>query len=255
MARPTPSGVSYGAITCWNCGRRNSASRSFCQQCGERLSVGSLGGAYEGGGSGGRGKMLAIGLAVVAALLLAGGAAALFLGGSGPTATPTPTGAAAVTGSPPPPTGSATLPPSGVPTVAPTEAPSPPPTEPPTEAPVTPAPATPVNCASSSVPTRWVNLSGRNTSERVRRNEIWCIHQVIIVPDPNFGNGTIRLRANDGVLAQVTHNASSAQSEYPFDFSPAQLVAGRQDVLYRMNCATDFCNAVIQVGYELLRNP
>ena len=255
MARPTSSGVSYGAITCWNCGRRNAASRSFCQQCGERLSVGSPGGANEGGGSDGRGKMLAIGLAVVALLLLAGGAAALFLGRSGPSATPTPTGAAVLTDSPPPPTGGATLLPTGAPTLPPTEAPSPPPTEPPTEVPATPPPATPVNCASSSVPTQWVNLSGRNTSERVRRNEVWCIHEVIIVPDPNFGNGTIRLRANDGVLAQVTHNASSAQSEYPFDFSPPQLVAGRQNVLYRMNCATDFCNAVIQVGYELLRGP
>lgn len=199
--------------------------------------------------------MLAIGLAVVAALLLAGGAAALFLGGSGPTASPTPTAAAVLTDSPPPPTQAPSLLPTAAPTAPSTEAPSLPPTEPPTEAPATPPPATPVSCASSTVPTNWVNLSGADRSVRVRRNEVWCIHQVIIVPDPNFGFGTVRLRANDGVLLQATHNASSSQAEYPFVLSPATMVVGRQDVQYRMNCATDFCNAVIQVGYELLRNP
>ncbi|HUG48605.1 MAG TPA: hypothetical protein VMP67_09350 [Candidatus Limnocylindria bacterium] len=263
MARPVQSGVTYGAINCWNCGRRNATSRAFCQQCGERLSVGSLPGAGAGrsgdpAGGGGTARLLAIGLGVVALLLLAGGAAAILLSNPGPSASPTPTPIAAVTGSPPPPSLPASAAPTELPTLPPTEAPSEPPTLAPTPSPEpspTEPPVAPFSCANSTVPTNWANLSGANPTARVRVNQAWCIHRVIVVPDPNFGVGSIRFRVNDELFVRVDHEASSTETEYPFNFTPAELALGRQDVEYRMLCGGGLCNAVIQVGYEVLTRP
>ena len=258
MARRAAPGVTYGAIVCWNCGRRNPPSRAFCQQCGERLSVASLAGRAGGEmahpSSGGRARMLAIGLGVIALLLLAGGAAAfLFGGGPGPSATPT--AGAVVTDAPSITPGLATLPPTELPTEPPTLPPTAPPTLPPTAPPTAPA-ATPLNCGSSTVPTNWVNLSGAERRARVRRDEAWCIHQVIVVPDPNFGSGTIRLLIGNQPLLVVTNSSSSSQAEYPSVYAPPQLVQPRRNVRWAMTCESgDFCNAIIQVGYELIEAP
>ncbi|HUG48607.1 MAG TPA: zinc ribbon domain-containing protein [Candidatus Limnocylindria bacterium] len=176
--RPTPG---PGApIVCWNCGRSNPSTRTFCQQCGERLGVATTTGAAgaagatgvgSAGGRGGRagppgqasagggdnrGRLLAIGVAAVALLLLAGGAAAIFLGGLGgdqPTPTPTlvalplsPSPLAAPTTSPSPfatPTLSPTAPLTLPPTAGPTAPPTPPPTPRPTRRPTPTPPPTP----------------------------------------------------------------------------------------------------------------
>jgi hypothetical protein len=86
-------------VICWNCGRRNPGDRTFCLQCGEKLTSGTVAGRNAGagrgavagtaGGGGGNRRSLAIGAAVVALLLLAGVGVFAFLGGGpGPTATP-----------------------------------------------------------------------------------------------------------------------------------------------------------------------
>lgn len=86
-------------VICWNCGRRNPGDRTFCLQCGEKLTAGTVAGrnagagrgavaGTAGGGNDGR-RTLAIGAGIVAVLLLAGIGVAVFLGGGpGPTATP-----------------------------------------------------------------------------------------------------------------------------------------------------------------------
>ncbi len=264
MARPVAPGVTYGAIACWNCGRRNPSSRAFCQRCGERLSIGSL-----GGGRGdmarpasNRARLTAIGLGMLAVLLLAAGAATMMLGGGAPAASPT--DAAAVSPSPavspsiPPmiePSQPPTDPPTQAPTDSPTDEPADAPTEPPVTEPPTTPPPTPIHCNASTVPTHWANLSGGETRARVRRDEVWCIHQVVIIPDPNFGNGTIRLLIGDAPLTVVTHDLG-VTIEYPHTYAPAHMVPPRTNVNYSMTCAEgDFCNAIIQVGYELLETP
>jgi hypothetical protein len=89
----------------------------------------------------------------------------------------------------------------------------------------------------------------------VRGNEYWCIHQVIVVPDPNFGDGRIRLRVGNQVLVEVNHPADGSD-EYPRDFAPAHLIPPRTDVEFRMRCdGGDLCNAIIQVGYERYEAP
>jgi hypothetical protein len=251
MARPVGGGPSPGAIVCWNCGRSNPPSRSFCQQCGERLTVSSLDDDQPRPAplaDGGR-RSLAIVIALLALLVLGGGAAAVLMFGSGPSPSATPTDIAALTSSPETPTPPVTG--SPPPTDLPTDTPSPTPTA---EEPTTPPPAQP-SCADSTVPTAWLNLSGANTEERVRRGEAWCIHVVYMVPDPNFGFGRIRLRMDGEVIHQQEHHAGSAETEYQQLFDEPVFVPPRTTVEYRMRCDTDFCNAVIQVGYEQIRVP
>jgi hypothetical protein len=61
---------------------------------------------------------------------------------------------------------------------------------------------------------------------------------------------------SDSTLVEVAHSAGSTTNEYPFNYSPAQQVPSRTDVTYSMTCASgNFCNAVIQVGYELIETP
>jgi len=255
MARPAQAPI-YGAVVCWNCGQNNPPNRAFCQNCGERLSVGSLPSeraAMARPESGGGNRMgLIVGIGLVGVVLLAAIGAAIFLGGGpGPTASPTPGAEVSPSGEPSPtlatesPTDQASQPPSLPPT-------TPPVTEPPTAPPPTPA-----NCATSTVPTAWVNLDGANTRARVRRGEAWCIHQVFVVPDPNFGIGRIRLRVNGETLepVDVRHEATSTETEYPFVFPTPVLVPPRSDVTYSMNCGGGLCNAVIQVGYQLIPAP
>ena len=255
MARPVQPPV-YGAVTCWNCGQNNPPNRAFCQNCGERLSVSTLpserAAMARPDGDGGNRWGLIVGIGLVGVVLLAAIGAAMFLGGEpGPTASPTGGAVVSPSGEPSP-----TDLPTDQPTDQPTEPPSLPPTTPPVTEPPTAPPPTPVNCATSTVPTAWVNLDGANTRARVRREEAWCIHQVYVVPDPNFGFGRIRLRIGGDTLVDVTHGATSTNTEYPFLFPAPILVPPRTDVTYRMNCSDgDLCNAVIQVGYELIAAP
>jgi cell division septation protein DedD len=252
MARRAAPGVVSGVVTCWNCGRRNPTSRVFCQQCGERLSVGSLAYSDMARPQSNWVKALAAGLALIAVVLVAALGAMFLFGGDALAPSPTPTGGAVVTASPSPIatpmiTAAPTLPPTAEPTLTPTEQPT---------EPASPPPPTPANCTASSFPTAWVNLSGADTSARVRREQIWCIHQVIVVPDPNFGEGIIRLQIGNSTLVEVAHSAGSTSTEYPYSYSPAQMVPSRTDVSYAMSCASgNFCNAVIQVGYELIETP
>lgn len=256
MAHRTAPGVVRGAVSCWNCGRRNPVNRAFCQQCGERLSIGSLGYGDMASPQTNWAKVAAAGFGLLAVVLLAALGVVFFFGGDEPVASPSPTEGAVLSPSPSPlespiVTAAPTLPPTLPPTAEPTEQP----TEEPTAPPPTPAP-TPINCNASSFPTAWVNLSGAETRARVRRDQIWCIHQVIVVPDPNFGEGIIRLLIGNSTLVEVGHSAGSTSNEYPFNYSPAQQVPSRTDVTYSMTCATgNFCNAVIQVGYELIETP
>lgn len=118
-----PGGVGRSPdIICWNCGRRNPASRTFCINCGQKLTTpdeagagfagagaGGAGGAYAGsrgrgrdeGGGGGGGRTAAVILGALALLFILGvvGALALGLFGSRPppvgVITPTPAGSAA----------------------------------------------------------------------------------------------------------------------------------------------------------------
>lgn len=256
MARRAAPGVVSGAVTCWNCGRRNPTSRAFCQQCGERLSIGSLAYADMARPQSNWAKLFAAGLGLIAVVLLAVLGVVFLFGGDAPVASPTPTSGAIATASPSPiatptitaaPTLSPTPPPTAEPTLAPTEQPT---------QPASPPPPTPANCSASSFPTAWVNLTGGETRARVRREQIWCIHQVIVVPDPNFGEGIIRLLIGNTTLVEVGHTAGSSSAEYPFAYSPAQLVPSRTDVTYSMTCASgNFCSAIVQVGYELIETP
>lgn len=95
-------------VICWNCGRRNPAGRSFCMQCGTKLTTdfaagaagvgagaGAAGVAYrrqppEGGSGAGRGMTAIIaGLLALLLLVVIAGAVVLGLfGGPGATATP-----------------------------------------------------------------------------------------------------------------------------------------------------------------------
>jgi hypothetical protein len=210
-------------IICWNCGRQNPSSRSFCQQCGERLNVGAARAGAAGAGAAGAGaaragsrraddssgnrRMLAIGIGVIALLLLAGGAAAIFLGGGpGASPSPTPTDAAlplspspdasvepspSVDASPsqsPLPTPST---PAGTsPSPSPSGTPTAPPTAPPTPAPPTPAP-TPLNCDNSTSPNRYLTLDAEKTSHRIADHVAWCVHELIFIAQS--GSGQLKL--------------------------------------------------------------
>ena len=229
---PDPSGVTEpmpvpvskptlaAGVICWNCGRANPASRSFCQQCGERLSV--AGGAgmpppprpAVASGEGGGPRMLAIGVGVIALLLLAGGAAAVFLGGDGGAPSPTATDAGlplspepspsqepsdSASASPagatpavtsPSPSPEVTASPSPSPTPSPTVAVTATPRPTPTPAPPTPEP-TPLHCDDSTAADRFVTLSAENPTRQIAAHRAWCVHQVIFIAQE--GSGLLKL--------------------------------------------------------------
>ena len=202
-------------IVCWNCGRRNPSTRTFCQQCGERIDSAAVppvvppppaAAAASSGDGGGEGRLIALGLGVIALLLLLGLGTFLLLGGPGGP-TPTPTGAAVVSPTPtlatptleptptptigfispppttvpppttPPPTLAPTPTPSPTPSASPSPTPSPTPTLRPTPTPTpTPAP-TPIDCATNPPPTRVAafEVGGRR---RTASLYAWCIDTI-----------------------------------------------------------------------------
>jgi hypothetical protein len=143
-AQAQPSGRGPDVI-CWNCGRRNPGGRTFCIQCGEKLTAGKTtsvvqpggvsAGAGMGGGTtppppgGGGGlnlKVIGIGAGIVVALIVIAVVGASFLGGTAqPSPSATPTSIANATTPPPGTTGS----PGTTASAVPTDTASPPPTE------------------------------------------------------------------------------------------------------------------------------
>src|SRR5215213_5615338 len=173
-APPSPQFSSRGPdVICWNCGRRNPDGRTFCIQCGEKLTAGkptsgvkagtvAAGAAavapQPGGGGSGNRRLIAVAVALILVLIGVWVGAAAFLGGNGPlptgtqsaNATATPGGSALpsttvlITASPSAPA-TASLEPSVPPTDTTTAEPptaAPPTAEPPTAEPPTAEPPT-----------------------------------------------------------------------------------------------------------------
>jgi len=295
ITRPLPTppiiGAAGASIGCWNCGRQNPASRTFCQQCGERLQIGggpvttaaTATAAVRPAGNGGGGRRaIAVGIGVVALLLLAGAAAAFFLGGLPGQASPTPTFVAAGSPSASPSaesSPSAPASPSAVPspsssrpgptasptaTAPPTRAPTAPPT--PTRPP-TPAP-TPVNCDASTAADRFATLTVEDNSIRVRRERAWCFYQIIFIAEE--GEGQLKLYLTNEAFVPDYGMARIGWHEayMPSDFSegveyfpdlqmiqPDKLLLPRTLIEFELSCTTPTCSGRVQIGYEQIRAP
>lgn len=166
-------------IICWNCSRRNPPTRSFCQQCGERLVAGKAATPMATGVAAGAvvpraaasqtsgRRLLPIAVGVVVVLLLLGGGVVFLpglLGSQIPTPSPIfvvsiPPTSSAIAGSlvpsaspgssETPSPGTSSLAPSAEPTsTTPSEPPTTPPTSPPTAPPTAPPTPTPSGVAT-----------------------------------------------------------------------------------------------------------
>jgi hypothetical protein len=242
---PPPTVVSSldAGIVCWNCGRQNPASRSFCQQCGEKLNVGT--GAPAAGGQAatptspepgigdGRRRLLAIGAGALAVLLLAGGAAAVLFGGGGGGATPGASGTAvAVSLSP----GVTEIPTSGdspSPSTSPSAGLTASPTASPTTAhqatatpkkaatpthPPTPKP-TPAHCDDSVAPTHQKMFTAEDPEHQINPQRGWCIHQLIFIAEE--GDGRLKLFLTNKGFKKLGYSSNTIgwhEAHMPFDF-------------------------------------
>jgi len=247
-------------ITCSSCRRSNPPGRSFCQQCGKRLTIPEPkpdNDTPPPGGAWSPTRRLAIAAAAAALIAIAGGAVLAGVGGSGTTST-TPSGSPVASGTnllstaSPDPTTSATPIASSSPTPSPTPSPSPTPL-PPTPPPPTPTPEL-LSCDGSTAPDGFATLSPAAPTASVGSDAAWCIHQVIFIAGD--GRGTIGLYVGDVLLYDVVQPDDFTEgAEVIVNYSPAVLVQRGSELRYVADCIDASCSALVQFGYDEVALP
>jgi len=221
-------------VICWNCKTRNKAGRTFCLKCGERLTT---------AGGGGRGRLLAVLIGIVALVLLAAGAAVFFLGGA-PAPSPTPTASP----SPRP------VSPSPSATARPTASPSPSPVA--------------SECATAAEPVRTVELNRQTSERRSGQATAWCIRDVTFVA--RRGSGVLRLQLTnptafpdapggtiDWLTARMPEDFYDSDEYHPPITFPTslQLVPAGTTITLLIECSSDACNGRAHIAYDRIAAP